>query len=338
MKQMNPRERLQAAAHREKVDRAPCVCPGGMMNMIVQEIMQKSRCLWPEAHSDALKMAELTYALHEAGGFENYGVPFCLTVEAEAMGAQVNMGNLNCEPHVVDPLLLSSEQIDMLKPLQIDSGRVKIVLEAIEILREKDTGVPIIGNLGGPVSVAGTLLDMSILLRELRKKPESVEKLLDFISDNLIVFGKAQIAAGADAVCISEPSGTGEILGPKHFERYAVKYINKVLDALDASVKMVHICGHLRSVYHALPQIHCDVFSFDAMVPIREIKEHMPDRALMGNVNTHALWTMPPEKIVTLVKFALQNGIDILAPACGLPITTPLLNIQTMVRYNQNTV
>ncbi len=332
MKQMNPRKRLQAAAQRQVIDRPPCICPGGMMNMIVQDIMEKSQCLWPEAHNDALKMADLSYTLNEAGGFENYGVPFCMTVEAEAIGAQVNMGDLACEPHVDESLLLSSAQVNMLNPLQINCGRVKTVLNAIKILRAKDTDVPIIGNLTGPISVAGMVLDMSVLLKEFRKAPENVEKLLSFISDNLTVFGQAQIASGADAVCISEPSGTGEILGPQYFERYTVKHINKILDALEVPVKIVHICGNLKSVYEILPQIHCDIFSFDAMVPIREIKDHLPDKSLMGNINTHALGTMPPEKIATLVKVAREKGIDIVAPACGLPVTAPLLNIQAMVR------
>jgi uroporphyrinogen-III decarboxylase len=97
-----PKERLFAVAKKQKADKPPCICPGGMMNMMFQEIMEKSNCLWPEAHVDPEKMAGLAHALNEAGGFENYGVPFCMTVEAEAMGAKVNMGNLLCEPHVVD--------------------------------------------------------------------------------------------------------------------------------------------------------------------------------------------------------------------------------------------
>ena len=47
-------------------------------------------------------MAGLAEGLYQAGGFENYGVPFCMTVEAEAMGARVEMGDMLCEPHVVD--------------------------------------------------------------------------------------------------------------------------------------------------------------------------------------------------------------------------------------------
>ena len=96
-------------------------------------------------------------------------------------------------------------------------------------------------------------------------------------------------------------------------------------------VKIVHICGSLKSVYKILPELHCDVFSFDSMVPVTEIKESIPEKAIMGNISTHALGTMPPEKIRQLVRSCYQNGMDIIAPACGLPTTTPLTNIQAMV-------
>ncbi len=323
--------RLQAAAKKQPVDRPPCICPGGMMNMVFADIMEQTGYLWPETHTDAKKMAELAFALNQADGFENYGVPFCMTVEAEAMGAIVNMGNRLCEPHVVHSALTACAQIDKLQSLDLQAGRVKTVLDAIEILRNKGTDVPVIGNIAGPISVGGTLLDMSVLLREFRKSPASAQCYMEFICENLINFGKAQIAAGADVICISEPSGTGEILGPQNFADYTVKYLNRILDKLTVPVKIVHICGRLKSVYDIISQIHCDAFSFDAIVPIAEIKKHLPNHAIMGNISTFALGSMQADKITSMVSDALTKGVDIVAPACGLPTTTPLVNVQAMV-------
>lgn len=326
-----PKQRLLAAAARQLTDRPPCICPGGMMNMMFEEIMDQSGCLWPDAHTDAATMAGLAYALNQAGGFENYGVPFCMTVEAEGMGAKVNMGNKLCEPHVVEPPLKTSTHCDELPMLDLTKGRAKTVLDAIGILRQKGTEVPIVGNMTGPISVGGTLLDLSTLLKEMRKAPEEVKAYLGRICTNLIAFGEAQIAAGADVICISEPSGTGEILGPKLFAEYTISCLNTILDALTVPVKMVHICGSLKSVYELLPQIHCDVFSFDAIVPIAEVKKHLPNHAVMGNVSTFAFSAMPAPKITMLVNNAMDKGIDIVAPACGLPTNTPLQNVKAMV-------
>lgn len=324
--------RLEAAAHGGAPDRPPCICPGGMMNMVVEAAMEASGSFWPEAHSDPVKMAALARALVQAGGFENYGVPFCMTVEAGAMGAAVDFGGRRVEPHVVESPLRSASEWDRLRPMALDAGRPACVLEAIRLLKRAGDGVPVVGNITGPMSVAGTLVDMTALLMELRKKPEACRDLLNFITDQLTAFARAQRAAGADALCLSEPSGTGEILGAKHFQNYALPCINRVLDAVDAPVKIVHICGRLHSIYGLLEQLHCDVFSFDAIVNPQEIRPYLGGKAVMGNVNTHALGTMSPERVAVLTKTALENGVDIVSPACGLPVTTPLENIQAMVK------
>ncbi|MEG1965199.1 MAG: MtaA/CmuA family methyltransferase [Oscillospiraceae bacterium] len=331
-KEITQKSRLLKAIKKQEVDRQPCICPGGMMNMMFYEIMDKCQCFWPETHNNPEKMAKLAMALNEDGGFENYGVPFCMTVEAESMGATVNMGNEYCEPHIINGVLNSSKELLALKPIDITKGRVKTVIDAIKILKSKGTEVPIVGNLTGPISLGGTLIDMAILLREMRKSPEEVIQYLDLICDNLINYAKAQIEAGADVICISEPSGTGEIMGPKNFSKFTVTCLNKIMDSLDVPVKIIHICGNLASVYDILPQLHCDAFSFDAIVPVNEIKKHLTTQCVMGNISTFALGTMPAEKIATLVGVALKGGVDIVSPACGLPTQTPLKNVQAMVK------
>ena len=328
---MTPKERLMAAAAMQALDRPPCICPGGMMNMMFRDIMVKTGCLWPEAHSDPDKMAGLAAGLYDAGGFENYGVPFCMTVEAEAMGARVEMGDLLCEPHVVDSPLTNIKDWQTLTPLTAKSGRVPVVLEAIRRLKARNDGVPVIGNINGPTSVAGELIAMEKLLPAMRKDPESVHGLMGFVADQLIAYGRLMLEAGADFICLAEPSGTGEVVGPKYFREFTVPYINKVMDALDTSVKMVHMCGRLQRVYEQLPDIHSDIFSFDAVVPISEVRKVMPERALMGNVSTLALQETSPEHVRSMVHYVRGQGIDIVAPACGLPTVTPLPVIQAMV-------
>lgn len=328
---MTPLERLRLAVAQGAVDRPPCICPGGMMNMMFRDIMEKTGCPWPEAHSDPEKMAALSAGLYDAGGFENYGVPFCMTVEAEALGAQVDMGDLLCEPHVVHSPLANCADWPSLTPLTPQSGRVDCVVQAIRKLKDRRDGVPVIGNLTGPISLAGMLVDMEKLLVAMRKDPDTVHAFLTFVTDQLITYGKLLLNAGADAICISEPSGTGEVVGPRFFRAFTAPYLNRVLDALDAPIPMVHICGRLQRVYDQLPDIHCKVFSFDAVVPVQDVRQYLPHRALMGNVSTLAMQDMAPERVRTLVHAARRQGVDVVAPACGLPTVTPLPVIQALV-------
>lgn len=333
---MTPLERLCGAAHGGAVDRPPCICPGGMMNGVVEDVMLKTGIYWPKAHGDAQMMADLSRALYESGGFENYGVPFCMTVEAEALGAEADMGDCEVEPHVVRPAISSCAEAGSLRPFDASRGRAAAVIEAVRILKLLSAGIPVIGNITGPVSVAGTLADMSVFLNDMRRHPEECAHLLDVITDALIVYGRAMAAAGADAICVAEPSGTGEILGAKRFREFTVPYVNRLLDAIDVPTKIVHICGRLHSVYGELSALHCDAFSFDAMVSVREIRPYLAGKAVMGNVSTHAIGTMPEEKVRGLTRNAREMGVDIIAPACGLPLSTPLCSIRAMTGEARN--
>lgn len=144
---MDAKERIRKAMHQEPTDRPPCICPGGMMNMITTDLMDEANVSWPEAHLNARMMADLAEANYEKGCFENVGVPFCMTIEAEAMGAQVTMGSKIYEPHVTGYAINSVTEWETITPMSMEEGRAKVVLDAIRILKSRNLDVPIIGNI-----------------------------------------------------------------------------------------------------------------------------------------------------------------------------------------------
>jgi len=333
-KLLTPKERLKLALLREKVDRPPCICPGGMMNMIVQDIMDITGCKWPEAHRDARLMAELSSGVCENGGFENFGVPFCMTAEAEAMGAEVFLGTKINEPRVTKYVINSVSEWTKLKKLKIDEGRVKTVIDAIKILKEKNNEVPIVANLTGPISLAASLMEPVIFYKEIIRKPSEAHKLMEFVTENLIEFGKAQLMAGANVLAISDPSATGEILGPASFRKFAVPYLNKIADALKEYADIgiiIHICGRLKSIYEELNALNSDAISFDSITSVREVCENVSNKAVMGNVSTFTLENGTRESIKVQALNCLDSGVNILSPACGIGPKTKFDNIKAML-------
>ena len=213
---LTPKERLYNVMKGNAVDRPPCICPGGMMNMVTTDLMDAVDIYMPQAHTDARMMAGLAKAVYDYGCFENYGVPFCMTVEAEEMGAKVEMGSRVYEPHVSAYAIESVEDYAKLPPIDIGRGRAKVVLDAIRILRKRRMGFRVIGNLTGPISTASSVMEPVVFYRNCARDKQA-HAYMDFITRQLIAFGRAQIEAGADVIAISDPSGTGEILGPKVF-------------------------------------------------------------------------------------------------------------------------
>ena len=57
---------------------------------------------WPDAHTDAKLMARLAIGAYSILGFDAVKVPFCQTIEQEALGCTVNMGDDQNLPSIAD--------------------------------------------------------------------------------------------------------------------------------------------------------------------------------------------------------------------------------------------
>lgn len=77
---------------------------------------------------------------------------------------------------------------------------------------------------------------------------------------------KRKSKQAAEFIAIADPSGTGEILGPKLFEEYALPALNRICEELKPLCKgvIVHICGQLRTIYPQLAKLKCSGLSVDA--------------------------------------------------------------------------
>ena len=67
-------------------------------------------------------------------------------------------------------------------------------------------------------------------------------------------------------------------------------------------------------------------------VPMKEARANLKDRVLMGNVSTFALEFGEQEKVRTLAKGCVKSGSDIISPACGLGMKSPLANVQAILK------
>lgn len=330
---ISPKERIIRVLNKDKVDRPPVVCPGGMMNAAIVEVMNKTGHTLPDAHHDDKLMAELSHDVHEHTGFENFGIPFCMTVEAELLGSSINFGTLECEPKIEKEVFSSVTDVEYRNiPEILKKGRVETVIQAGYHLSKKYSDVPVIGNLTGPISTAASIVDPMRFLKELRKDRENAHRVIDYVTDFLIEYAKLMIDNGVDLISIGDPTATGEILGPKMFEEYAVRYINKLVDGIHSvnAHVIVHICGNMNTVKALIPQIKSDAISTDAMVNLRLLKEEFPSITTMGNLSTYLLEFGTPEKVSGQTERLLSDGINIISPACGLSTSSSIDNIQAL--------
>lgn len=330
---MNEKERLLKVLKGELVDRPPVICPGGMMSSAVTELLQDL----DESHNLNYKaMAEVSERIYNKAGFENLGVPFAMIAEAEAFGAQIQTGDKETEERVVkysaDPLE------DIIKRARIaprNEKRMNTVICAVEELKNNE--VPVIGNITGHMSTATSVVDPLILLKMLRKEPDRACYFFRFINDYLKTYAKELVSAGADIITISDPTATGEILGGKNFEKFCVPLYHELTDVIHkvGAAVIIHICGNAGTILDGLNRSGADVVSFDSVVNIKYAKANLKPY-VMGNVSTQLLHTGKIEKIAAFTKNCIDSGVDIVSPACGLSMATPVDNLRAMTDLVKN--
>ncbi len=329
------KERFLRVLRKQKVDRPPVICTGGMMNAAIIDIMNQTGHILPDAHSDGELMAALAYDIHEKTGFENLGIPFDVTVEPQAMGSDIDFGTLSCEPKVRKEKCSSVSSFTCASIEDaINSSRIPAIVQAGYALSRKYADIPLIGNITGPITTSASVVDPASFLKELRRDRENSHRTVDCISDFLIGYARRMVDMGVDALCIGDPTASGEILGPKIFEEYAVRYLNKIIDPVRKLGKpvIVHICGDMGPVKHLIPLIRSDAISTDAMVNLPLFKTEYPQVTTMGNISTYLLEFGTADKVAAVAQRLVQEGVDIISPACGLSTSTSLTNIRAMTR------
>jgi len=325
------KERLLAILDGETVDRAAVICPGGMMNAATTAVLTK---IGKNVHADSRAMAEAAAEVRRSTGFENFGAPFCMTAEAECLRSRVDLGSEVVEPCVAEYGLRSlAEAAELALPDPGRDGRLPVILEALSILARQDGGgVPVIGNLTGPISLATSALDPLLFFRLMGKDPKGVHLFLEFVSEFLVEFARAQISAGADVISIADPSATGEILGRSLFHEFAAPYLARLVGAIrqTGARAILHICGDTSLLFEELNGIHGTAFSFDSVVSMKKARTKIVGAPLMGNLNTQLLHQSTPERVTKAVGRLIEQKVEIISPACGLSMQTPLENLKAM--------
>jgi len=330
---VNEKERLIRALKRKTVDRPPVVCPGGMMNAGVTELLQDVQ---GNHNSDVDAMVDVTRKVHDLTGFENLGVPFDMTVESEPLGACVDWGDKEIEPRVTRYSDATIEEI--IRDCHVEpfaQKRMAVVLESIGKLKNAD--IPVIGNVTGHFSTATSVFDPLVIIKMLRADPEKASDFFKFITEYSIAYAVEMVHAGADVIAISDPTATGDILGTRYFENFAAPFYTVFIESMHALniPVIVHICGNANTIVESLNRIGADALSFDSIVNMRAARK-LVATALMGNVNTQLLHTGEMDKVRSVTANCVDSGVDIVAPACGLSMATPVHNLRAMTDFVRN--
>ncbi len=331
MSEFTLKTRLLAALEGKPVDKVP-VCSVTQTGIV--ELMDEVGAAWPEAHTNPELMAKLAIANYELSGLEAVRLPYCLTVLVEAMGCQINMGTKNRQPSVIEHPYPKSLDGAAIPADLLQKGRIPVVLEAIKIVREKvGPDVPIIGGMEGPITVASDLVSVKSFMKWSIKKTDLFEQALDLATEAAIAYANAMVEAGADVIAIADPVASPDLMSPDSFKQFLQSRLQKFSSSVN-SVTVLHICGKVNAILSDMADCGFEGLSVEEKIGnAAEGKKIIGDRArLVGNISSpFTLLPGPIDKIKAEAKVALEGGIDVLAPGCGIAPMTPLENIKALV-------
>ncbi len=234
-----------------------------------------------------------------------------ILVPLEAMGMNLDFGDKGPE---LSPPIRSEKQIDDLI-VPDPEETVPFVLETIGMLRKEleSRHVPLIGFSGAPFTLAsymvegGTSKNFINLKKLMYETPDLAHKLLGKITDTVIKYLNAQVAAGAQAVQIFDT--WGGILGPNDYEMFALNYTKKVIAGLNREgVPVIHFVKGGGNILEIIKTAGSDVVGLDWMIDLGAARKRLGyDTAVQGNLDPTVLFA-PIEEIRKRARAVIESN------------------------------
>jgi uroporphyrinogen decarboxylase len=194
--------------------------------------------------------------------------------------------------------------------------------------------------VAGPYSLAALIMGADDAAMATVLSPEVLTELCEFATEIIQEYTRMLIAAGAQIICILEPSAV--MLGPEQFERFSTEYVRHINDSCRFTnvATVYHTCGNTMHLIDRMVSAHVNVISLDsadAGVDLPAVAERVPeDVIVMGNINpATTMLSGKPDEIRDCVE-SLCRSMDrfpnfILSTGCDLPQETPLENIRAFM-------
>lgn len=298
---------------------------------------------WKDVRYDAEKSADAAIALHKKVETDFVIAP------VDANSAFIDLGLDMSFPDddygsVKSTYFNNPEEIDS-KDLPDPSDRdsfpylYKGIIDKFHALYRKydDSGTVTIGETWGPLTTAGFLRGVEELLIDMFINPNDAEKVLKKTAPFVDGVFDAILSEGGKCMLASDPTASGDLIGPGDFKRYSQPYLTDTIQRWKSKglITMCHICGNTNNLAAEVANTGVDIFSVDWQVDLAKAKEDLDGATILGNLHpTDVIWKGTPELIVKeskkCIDAAAEGGKFILGCGCDVPRDTALENIAAM--------
>jgi len=256
-----------------------------------------------------------------------------LSVEASALGLPVRFP-LDDSPTVERHMIERVEDLAQVTSSDVlTDGRVAVYVETMRLMARYLDSIKG-AYVTGPFTLAGLLMGASEAAMATVTDPELLTAVLHFASGVIARYARALERAGADIVCILEP--TASFLSPQKFAQFAQPYITEIIQTL-GTIPVLHICGQTTHLIDDMVETGAHGLSLGPLVDFPQAAQRVPeDVVLVGNLDpVRVIRDMTPNGVYRtthdLVDSMERHANFVVASGCDLPMDTPLENIHAMI-------
>jgi MtaA/CmuA family methyltransferase len=227
-------------------------CQGDNLEEIPESIINKTGITFPKAHTDKVLMCTLAKELKGYKKDSICRVPFCVTVEAEALGGNIKLGDMKNGPRVESYAFVTLEDLEGINNINFNEGRIQEVLDVIEKLNNEGEYATL--SVEGPFTIMSSIIDPMVFYKGIRKNKEKIDKFLKVLEDNIVSYIIEGIKRGAKIISYGDPVGSLDIVGPKIYEQYSGKITFNILKRVEPYLEgaVIHLCGKTSTAFEKL--------------------------------------------------------------------------------------
>ena len=259
---------------------------------------------------------------------------FTIIQESAALGCEMQWEEKDNWPTVrmANPIWKGVEDINI-PPGFLEHPDNITITRSISLLKEEfGDEVAIIGKTMGPWTLAYHVFGVETFLLMTVDDPDMTMRCLDELKEISVLFGQAQIDAGADALTFPDHA-TGDLVSGEYYRRFLLEIHKEMESRLDVPL-ILHICGNTLDRMPYIAQTGMAAFHFDSKNDPQAAMDAVDGGIrLVGNINNpETLYARGPAEVREEVRKCLDAGVQLVAPECAIPLATKLENLLEIPR------
>ena len=224
-------------------------------------------------------------------------------------------------------------------------GRMPVHLEMLrQLKRELGDTVCVMGRIAAPFSVLGLLYGIDMTFLAMLDNPDLVRDNMRFFVEHQILFGQAQLEAGADMLWLGDCVADSKLLGPDHYREFAFEPAAEVARALTklGGIVVYHTCETSLPHLAMQAQLPASMVNVGEGVDLAVVREYVGSGVcLSGNFDPMLLRDGTPEDIAAaagaMIDRVASAGGYIFNTGEGIMRSTPPANVEAMMRAAKST-